>query len=85
MSNYADNNRSTGMSLLVRIAVASLPTIGAVLIGMYVQTQQVLTALTTLDRDVTALKTEVAQMRKEYVSREELTRTIELITAKRGK
>jgi hypothetical protein len=79
------DNKNAGLSLLLRVAVASLPTIGAVLIGMYVQTQQVLAALTTLDRDVTALKTEVAQIRKEYVSREELTRTIELITAKRGK
>jgi hypothetical protein len=79
-----DNNDS-GLTWLIKVAVASLPAIAAVLIGMYVQTQQLLTSLSALDKDVVALKIEVAQIRKEYVSREELSRTIELITAKRGR
>ena len=78
------DNSDSGVSWLIKVAIASLPAIAAVLIGMYVQTQQLLASLTALDKEVAVLKTEVAQMRKEYVSREELSRTIELITAKRG-
>ena len=78
------NANGSGVSWLIQVAIVSLPAIAAALIGMYVQTQQLLTSLNALDKDVTALKTEVAQIRKEYVSREELSRTIELITAKRG-
>jgi len=77
------DNKDHKWDWLLKVAIASLPAIATVLIGMYVQTQQLLAAFSALDKDVAALKVEVSQIQKQYVSREELSRTIELINSKK--
>jgi hypothetical protein len=70
---------------LIKACIFSLPTIAIAVIGMYVQLQQLVIIASSADKEISALKIEVSQLKKEYVSRDELSKTIQLILAnKRG-
>ena len=69
---------------LIKACIFSLPTIAIAVVGMYVQLQQLVVVASSADKEISALKVEVSQFKKEYVSREELSRTIQLIMSKRG-
>lgn len=69
---------------LIKACIISLPTTAIAVIGMYTQLQQLVTLVNSTDKELTALKVEVSQLKKEYVSREELARTIQFILIKKG-
>lgn len=84
MSAPEKMNSSHWIDWLVKACIISLPTTAVAVIGMYVQLQQLVIIVNSADKELTAVKVELSQLKKEYVSREELTRTIQFILARKG-
>jgi hypothetical protein len=84
MSTTEKMSSSHWIDWLIKSCIISLPTIAVSIIGMYIQLQQLVTTANSADKEITFLKVEISQLKKEYVSREELTRTIQFISNKKG-